>query len=93
MLVELLSGDEYAICPADSGEMALASVASRLPDLCLLDIRMPGIDGYEVCRQLKANSRTKDLPVIFISALGDLEDRLAGFRAGGIDFISKPFSA
>lgn len=71
--------------------MALASVASRLPDLCLLDIRMPGIDGYEVCRQLKANSRTKDLPVIFISALGDLEDRLAGFRAGGIDFISKPF--
>lgn len=66
-------------------------MAAELPDLILLDIKMPGMDGYEVCRQLKANENYRDIPVIFISALNDTADKLKGFGAGGIDYITKPF--
>ena len=61
------------------------------PDLILLDIRMPGMDGFEVCRALKANPKTRDIPVIFISALDDVGDKVRAFEAGGVDYITKPF--
>ena len=64
-----------------------------LPDIVLLDIKMPDLDGYEVCRRLKAETLTKDIPVIFISALQETHDEAAGFQAGGVDFITKPVSA
>lgn len=76
-----------------SGEIALRSIAAELPGIILLDVRMPGLDGYEVCRRLKANPDTRDIPVIFISALRDIEDKLKVFQAGGVDYVAKPFQA
>lgn len=79
--------------PALSGEIALRAIAASAPDLVLLDIRMPGMDGYETCRRLKADAATHDIPVIFISALTETSDKLAAFRAGGVDYVSKPFQS
>lgn len=79
--------------PALSGEIALRAITASVPDLVLLDIRMPGMDGYETCRRLKADALTHDIPVIFISALTETADKLAAFRAGGVDYVSKPFQA
>lgn len=76
-----------------SGEIALRAAEVIVPDLILLDVRMPGINGYETCRRLQQNERTREIPVIFISAMQDTEDKLAGFRAGGVDYIAKPFQA
>jgi PAS domain S-box-containing protein len=87
MLMEL----GYKIRPAPSGPHALATSKKEIPDLILLDILMPEMDGYEVCRLLKADEQTKDIPVIFLSALNEVEDKLKGFEAGGVDFITKPF--
>jgi|APLak6261669570_1056073.scaffolds.fasta_scaffold00014_27 putative two-component system response regulator len=81
----------YKVRPALDGAVALKSIKSSPPDLILLDIRMPEMDGYEVCRQLKRDEQTRDIPVIFISALQDMEDKLAAFQAGGVDYVSKPF--
>lgn len=81
----------YKVRPTLNGELALKSIAFSPPDLILLDIRMPGMDGYEVCRQLKQEPRTQDVPVIFISALQDVEDKLIAFQAGGVDYLTKPF--
>ena len=81
----------YKVRPALSGELALRSLQTGLPDLVLLDIRMPAMDGYEVCRQIKADPALHDLPVIFISALQDMEDKVHAFQAGGVDYIVKPF--
>jgi putative two-component system response regulator len=81
----------YKVRPALDGAVALKSIKSSPPDLILLDIRMPEMDGYEVCRQLKLDEQTRDIPVIFISALQDMEDKLAAFQAGGVDYVSKPF--
>jgi len=91
ILSEILQSGGYNVRPAINGEIALKSITSHLPDLILLDIRMPGMDGYEVCRQLKSDPRTREIPVIFISALNDIEDKLAAFNAGGADYICKPF--
>ena len=79
--------------PADSGELALASVGAIAPGLILLDIRMPGMDGFEVCRRLKANPKSRGIPVIFLSAVGQVEDRVLGLSLGAADFITKPFQA
>jgi sigma-B regulation protein RsbU (phosphoserine phosphatase) len=76
---------------AKNGEIALSIAGKAMPDLILLDIMMPGIDGYEVCRQLKANPATSDIPVIFLSALGDTEDKVKGLRLGAVDYVTKPF--
>ena len=76
---------------AKNGEIALSIAGKALPDLILLDIMMPGIDGYEVCRQLKANPVTSDIPVIFLSALGDTEDKVKGLQLGAVDYVTKPF--
>ncbi len=74
-----------------TGKMALRAIAQHLPDLILLDIKMPGMDGYEVCRRLKADERTRDIPIIFLSAMGEIQDKTQAFTAGGVDYITKPF--
>ena len=91
LLFDLLTQAGYAVRQAQDGEMALLSAIERPPELVLLDIRMPGIDGYEVCRQLKASPRTHDVPVIFLSAMHETEDKVQGFKLGAVDFIAKPF--
>lgn len=91
VLSGILRQGGYAVRPAISGELALAALAVSLPDAILLDIRMPDPDGYEVCRRLKAESRTADLPVIFLSALHEVDSKLRAFRCGGVDYIVKPF--
>ncbi len=91
LLVGMLSEKGYRVRPAPNGALALRSVQSTLPDLILLDIRMPHMDGYEVCRKLKADSRARDVPVIFISGKVETADKLKAFDAGGVDYITKPF--
>lgn len=91
LLINILSDEGYKVRPAISGKQALETVGVKKPDLILLDIKMPDMDGWEVCRQLKADTQSKDIPVIFISALNELHDRLKGFELGGVDYISKPF--
>ncbi len=94
--IKLLSDifqNEYEIIFANSGSHALELATSQEPpDIILLDIMMPVMDGYEVCKHLKANSRTQNIPVIFISAKMEEEDELKGFEVGGVDYITKPFS-
>lgn len=91
LLCELLTQAGYAVRPAPEGAMALRSAQAKPPELILLDIRMPGIDGFEVCRRLKTDARTRDIPVIFLSALRDESDTLRGFALGAVDFIAKPY--
>lgn len=91
LLVEALE-NEYTPLVAMDGQSALEIVAESLPDLILLDIMMPDIDGYEVCRRLKADPRTKNIPVIFVTAMGQVEDELMGFELGAVDYITKPIS-
>jgi DNA-binding NtrC family response regulator len=93
LMAEILTRDGFEVRPAMSGGLALLSARAITPDLILLDIMMPGIDGYEVCRQLKDDERTRDVPVIFISALEETVDRVKAFDVGGVDFITKPFQA
>ena len=78
---------------ASSGEQALAFCATQLPDLILLDVVMPGIDGHQVCTELKSNPRTRDIPVIFVTGHSNPEDETEGLRLGAVDFISKPVNA
>jgi DNA-binding response OmpR family regulator len=78
---------------ANSGPRALEAARANPPDLILLDIMMPGMDGYEVCEQLKADEQGQDIPVLFISALGSIEDKVKAFQVGGVDYITKPFQA
>lgn len=92
-LSEILSAEGYQVRVAVSGEAALASVAAAKPDLILLDVRMPGIDGLEVCGRLKAEEAHRSIPVIFLSAASEPEDILAGFQVGGADYVAKPFGA
>ena len=91
LLVGILKERGYKVRPAPSGVRALATIRKEPPDLILLDIMMPDMDGYEVCRQLKDDELTKNIPVIFLSALNEVFDKIKAFRAGGVDFITKPF--
>lgn len=91
LLAQMLSEQGYKVRLAQDGIMALMSVESSPPDLILLDILMPEIDGYEVCSKLKASSKTKNIPVIFISALHEVFDKVKAFEVGGVDYITKPF--
>ena len=91
LLTGILTEKGYKVRPAPSGLLALKSVQSTLPDLVLLDIKMPEMDGYEVCRRLKADERTRDVPILFISALAEVTDKIKGFSVGGVDYITKPF--
>lgn len=91
LLVGMLQGRGYEVRPVPNGKLALSGARGFLPDLILLDIMMPEMDGYEVCSKLKADERTKDIPVIFISALSDVLDKVKAFSVGGVDYITKPF--
>jgi DNA-binding response OmpR family regulator len=91
VLLKILSRQGYQVRPALSGEIALKAVREEAPDLILLDIMMPGMDGFEVCARLKSDEKTQQIPVIFFSALDDSENKIKGFEAGGVDYISKPF--
>jgi len=91
LLTNLLTEHGYTVYPASDGELALEFVRTTLPDLVLLDIRMPGMDGFEVCRRLKEDERTRAVPIMFISILEDERDKVQGFRAGAVDYITKPF--
>ncbi|NLK62836.1 MAG: response regulator [Fusobacteria bacterium] len=90
LLAELFKND-YNLRLFPSGELALKSIKSIIPDLILLDINMPGLNGYEVCEQLKKNEITEKIPVIFLSALNDKFDKVKAFEVGGVDYVTKPF--
>jgi diguanylate cyclase (GGDEF)-like protein len=93
LLTSILKDRGYKVRPAPSGARALATIHKAPPELILLDIMMPDMDGYEVCGRLKAEAGTKDIPVIFLSALNEVFDKVKAFKAGGVDFITKPFQA
>jgi putative two-component system response regulator len=87
----LVNAIRYDVLVATGGPAALELAGSASPDLILLDVSMPGMDGYEVCRRLKADPRTADTPVIFLTALTELENKTRGFAAGAVDYVTKPF--
>lgn len=91
VLSKALREQGYKVRAAPGGAQALKAVQIQCPDLILLDINMPEMDGYSVCRQLKADKATRHIPVIFISALNEIEDKVKGFQLGAVDFITKPF--
>ena len=91
LLKELLNREGYQVRNADLPKLAINSALAQPPALILLDVRMPDMDGVEVCKRLKQNERTCDIPIIFISALQDVQDKIRGFKAGGVDYITKPF--
>lgn len=93
LLAEILTDRGYVIRLAPSGSLALSSAHTKPPDLILLDIMMPGISGYEVCKQLKADEQTCNIPIIFISGLHEVFDKVKAFALGGVDYITKPFQA
>src|ERR1017187_10476834 len=83
--------ENYAVTPAENGPDALMLAQSERPNLVILDVEMPGMDGYELCRQLKASDVTARVPVIFIPAHDQISEPLKGYEAGGDDYITKPF--
>jgi signal transduction histidine kinase len=91
ILVDYLYQLGYRVLIAPDGEQALRQIEHVLPDLILLDVMMPGLDGFEICRRLKARESTRDIPIIFMTALSDPDDKIEGFMAGGVDYITKPF--
>ncbi|MGB3559701.1 MAG: ATP-binding protein [Geitlerinemataceae cyanobacterium] len=91
LLSAILTDRGYEVRQALSGHMAITAIHTRPPDLVLLDIKMPDINGYQVCKQLKTDERTRRIPVIFLSALDRSPDKVKGFSAGGVDYITKPF--
>jgi signal transduction histidine kinase len=93
LLADILKAEGYKVRPVPDGELALQAAEKEKPDLILLDIMMPGIDGFEVCRRLKEDSGLKDIPVIFISSLSNSTDIVKALTKGGVDYISKPFKA
>lgn len=93
LLADLLDRAGYGVRQAPNGELALWSAEASPPELILLDICMPGIDGFEVCRRLKQSAQLRHIPVIFLSSQSDTDDKVRGFQAGAIDFIGKPYQA
>ena len=91
VLSQTLAGRGYRLLVAKNGDSALTITAKAEPNLILLDIMMPGMDGFEVCRQLKADPATHDIPIIFLSALGQTQDKVKGLNLGAVDYITKPF--
>ncbi len=91
-LASLLGDRGYKVRPVPNGKLALSGAQAILPDLILLDIKMPEMDGYEVCRKLKAFPETHEIPVIFLTAADDIGDIVKGFRIGAVDYVTKPFN-
>jgi DNA-binding response OmpR family regulator len=90
VLLDFLMDKNFRVLVAEDGESAIEQVMFLKPDLILLDVMMPGIDGFETCRRLKENNLTSDVPVIFMTALSDLDDKVRGFNSGAVDYITKP---
>lgn len=90
VLVETLGAAGYQLMVAEDGEEALAQTTQTQPDLILLDVMMPGLDGFETCRRLKARESTREIPVLFMTALSETTDKVKAFAAGGVDYITKP---
>src|SRR5436190_9713477 len=90
VLVETLGAAGYQLMVAEDGKEALTQTAQTQPDLILLDVMMPGIDGFETCQRLKAQPHTRDIPVLFMTALNETADKVKAFAAGGVDYITKP---
>jgi signal transduction histidine kinase len=93
LMAQMLTKHGYKVRPVNSGAPALAAIQANPPDLILLDIMMPEMSGYEVCKRLKANEQTREIPVIFVSVLNTAEDKVEAFAAGGVDYVTKPFQA
>ena len=91
LLTDIMKAEGYEVRSAISGELALNAASSNPPDLILLDIRMPEIDGFEVCRRLKAAPVTQDVPVIFVSAASETDEKVQGFQLGAVDYVTKPY--
>ena len=92
LLQSTLGAEGYEVVAATSGAQALDCVALKVPDLILLDVMMPGMDGFEVCQRLKRDPRTADVAVIFLSAAGDKDSIIRGIQMGGVDYVTKPFT-
>ncbi|PIQ95330.1 MAG: hypothetical protein COV67_15450 [Nitrospinae bacterium CG11_big_fil_rev_8_21_14_0_20_56_8] len=93
ILKDTFKDEGYRLAFATSGEDALVVVFEFLPDLILLDVLMPGIDGYNVCQVIKENPKTRDIPIIFISGMDEKLQKNLGYRVGAVDYITKPFDA
>lgn len=93
LLMDILKTHKHVGRPVSNGHLAVISAQAQPPDLVLLDIMMPELSGYEVCQRLKEDARTRDIPIIFISAKDDIQDKAYAFRVGGVDYITKPFQA
>jgi response regulator RpfG family c-di-GMP phosphodiesterase len=91
VLSDMLKNKKYEVRPVPSGALALLAAKNKPPDIILLDIRMPEMDGYEVCKIIKADEKLKEIPIIFISALSETLDKVKAFAVGGADYITKPF--
>jgi len=91
LLSDILKAEGYEVRSAINGELALHAAIGNPPELILLDIRMPEMDGFEVCRRLKAHPETRTVPVIFVSALSETDDKVQGFERGAVDFVTKPY--
>lgn len=92
LLTDILKSEGYEVRSAINGELALYAAASNPPELILLDIRMPGMDGFEVCRRLKAAEATREVPVIFVSAVLETDEKIRGFELGAVDYVTKPYN-
>ncbi len=93
LLAAILSKEGYTVRPVPNGTLAITAALAEVPNLILLDIRMPGLDGYQVCEKLKADEKTRNIPIIFISAQSEVIDKIRAFSMGGVDYITKPFEA
>ena len=91
VLSSILTKHGYYLRKALNGEMAITATHAVIPDLILLDINMPAMNGYEVCQLLKQSEKTQNIPIIFISVLDDVWDKIKAFEVGGVDYITKPF--
>jgi DNA-binding response OmpR family regulator len=91
LTAQILKDADYTFSLAQDGQNALTLLEQDIPDLILLDIMMPGMDGFEVCRKIKQDERLNEIPIIFLTARNQTEDLIEGFKAGGLDYITKPF--
>ncbi|OQY04867.1 MAG: hypothetical protein B6I20_02210 [Bacteroidetes bacterium 4572_117] len=91
LLCNLLKDEGYTTCSADSGELALVELENNIPDLIFLDVKMPGLNGFEVCKQIKQKGNLAGIPVVFLTGATDINDKLQGFKYGAVDYVTKPF--